>query len=204
MPRKTKVKSSDILQENVLKNNLQATREKLFDENLIVWDVKKDDVIEFFDPNLSYELTHYRPINETSGLDFRPEWFTDTREVKLQTGKYCAYPMGTKAYHDFWKREYDRCNNGYEVNGYRITGDHYFFLNYYQLPASEVPKAGQGRGLIFPVFFSKQYEYFHYIEMAQILKKDVLSVKSRSVGQTERPTLNSAKSVKTKVINHDE
>jgi hypothetical protein len=27
-----------------------------------------------------------------------------------------------------------------EAHGYRITGDHYFFLNYYQLPESQVEK----------------------------------------------------------------
>jgi hypothetical protein len=40
------------------------------------WDIKKDDNIEFFDKRLSYELTGYRPINNTQGLDFDPSWFT--------------------------------------------------------------------------------------------------------------------------------
>jgi hypothetical protein len=40
------------------------------------WDIKKDDNIEFFDKRLSYELTGYRPINDTQGLDFDPSWFT--------------------------------------------------------------------------------------------------------------------------------
>lgn len=43
----------------------------------VVWDVKKDDPIEFFDANLSFELTGYRPINDTKGLDFNPNWFTE-------------------------------------------------------------------------------------------------------------------------------
>lgn len=191
MPRKKKQNPTskidqDKLQQQALNNNIQALRESLFDKNVIVWDVRKNDKIEYFDSDLSYELTGYRPLTKTKGLDFKPEWFTETREIKLQTGKYCAYPQGTKAYMDFWKKEYDRCNNGMTVNGYRITGDHYFFLNYYRLPDTDVKKAGQGRGLIFPAFVDKQYEYFHYIEMAQILKRDVLAVKSRACGQ-ERP-----------------
>ena len=189
-------------QQKVLENNIQDIRESLFND-VIEWDIKIGDEVEYFDSDLSYEYTKYRPLTKTQGLDFNPSWFTEAREIKLRTGKYCAFPPGTKAYHDFWKREYDRCNNGLEVNGYRITGDHYFFLNYYQLPETNVKKAGQGRGLIFPIFVDKQYEYFHYIELAQILKKDVLSVKSRAVGQSERPTLNSAKSVKANVINHE-
>lgn len=171
-------------QQKVLENNIQDIRESLFND-VIEWDIKIGDEVEYFDSDLSYEYTKYRPLTKTQGLDFNPSWFTESREIKLRTGKYCAFPPGTKAYHDFWKREYDRCNNGLEVNGYRITGDHYFFLNYYQLPETNVKKAGQGRGLIFPIFVDKQYEYFHYIELAQILKKDVLSVKSRAVGFSE-------------------
>lgn len=147
------------------------------------WDVKKESEIPFFDPTLSYELTKYRPINKEQGLDFKPEWFTQTRDVKLETGKYCSYPRGTKKYIDFWKEQFERCREGYEVNGYRITGDHYFFLNFYQLPASKVKKTGQGRGMIFPTFAAKQYEYFHYIELCEYLSKDVCAVKARGVGQ---------------------
>lgn len=150
-----------------------------------MWDVKKDAVVPFFDPTLSYELTHYKPIDEEHGLDFDPSWFTEARDVKLETGKYCSYPSGTKKYHDFWVEEYRRCNEGLESHGYRITGDHYFFLNYYQLPESQVEKTGQGRGMIFPSFLSKQYEYFHYIELCELTKHDVLAVKSRAVGFSE-------------------
>ena len=95
------------------------------------WDIKIDSEIPFFDPELSYELTKYRPINKEKGLDFKPEWFTQTRDVKLETGKYSSYPPGTKKYHDFWTEEFRRCKEGFETHGYRITGDHYFFLNYY-------------------------------------------------------------------------
>jgi glutamyl-tRNA reductase len=33
--------------------------------SLDYWDVKKEDKVEYFDPNLSYELTGYRPISKT-------------------------------------------------------------------------------------------------------------------------------------------
>jgi len=41
------------------------------------------------------------------------------------------YRPKTKAFGDFWTREYDRCRNGMTSHGYTITGDNYFFLNYY-------------------------------------------------------------------------
>ena len=42
-----------------------------------LWDVKADEKIEYFDPELSYELTGYRPITMTEGLDFDPEPFRE-------------------------------------------------------------------------------------------------------------------------------
>jgi hypothetical protein len=99
------------------------------------WDVPKDTPVEFFDANLSYELTGYRPITETQGLDFDPSWFTEARDTFKRTGHYCSYRFKSKPYNDFWKEQYERCKNGYTVNGYTITGDNYFFLNFYTLPA---------------------------------------------------------------------
>ena len=51
------------------------------------WDVKKDDPIPYFDANLSYELTGYKPINKYRGLDFNPSWFTEARDTFVRTGQ---------------------------------------------------------------------------------------------------------------------
>lgn len=150
------------------------------------WDFLKDDPIEFFDVNMSYEITGYRPINEKEGLDFDPNWFTEARETFLRTGHYCSYPRNSKAYADFWNREYLRCREGMTVNGYTITGDHYFFLNYYQLmDLSSAKKAGSGRIYAFPTFYVGQYEWFHYVELAKVLRLNAFLMKSREVGYSE-------------------
>ena len=96
-----------------------------------LWDVILEDEIHYFDPELSYEITGYRPIDETHGLDFNPDWFTETREVYKRTGQYCPYLRDSKRYNEFWKEQYRRCKYGMTVNGYTITGDNYFFLNFY-------------------------------------------------------------------------
>jgi len=41
-------------------------------ENNITWDFPIDSEIEYFDAGKSYELTGFRPINDTDGLDFDP------------------------------------------------------------------------------------------------------------------------------------
>ena len=146
------------------------------------WDVKIGDPVDFFDPELSYELTGYRPITETQGLDFNPDWFTKSRDIKNITGNYTDAPPRTKAYDDFWFEEYRRCRDGYTVNGYTITGDNYYFLNYYRLPRlDETNKAGGGRSIGFPKFYAKQYEYFHYLELCRKTNKDALVLKGRGL-----------------------
>lgn len=147
----------------------------------IKWDVKLTEKIEYFDSYLSYELTGYRPINDTKGLDFDPDWFRQDAINKLRTGRYTpsSIPMGSKTHKDWWKERIRRCNEGYEVNGYRITGDNYFFLNFYNLKDSEANTINQSYG--FPTFLVFQYEYFHYLEMCEKLKKDTSVLKSRGI-----------------------
>ena len=147
------------------------------------WDVPRDAAITFFDKRLSYEITGYKPIDEEHGLDFDPSWFTEARDTKNATGKYCSFIPGSKAYADFWHSEYVKCREGLTVNGYTITGPHYFFLNYYQLPNTDSDKAGSSRGNIYPNFYAYQYEFFHYYELCRILRKNCGLMKSRGIGQ---------------------
>ncbi len=149
------------------------------------WDVKLNDPIEYFDKRLSYELTGYRPITETEGLDFDPKWFTTARDTFLKTEHYCSFYPGSKAYRDFWNEEYRRCKNGYTVNGYTLTGFNYYFLNYYQLPNTEQEKAGDSRSIIFPNFVVYQYEFFHYFELCRNLRKNYAVMKNRGCGLSE-------------------
>lgn len=165
-------------QEQLLK---ETTSEKKTISRSGEWDVKLNDSIEYFDKRLSYELTGYRPITETQGLDFKPKWFTEARDNKIKTGHYTSYLFGSKAYRDFWNEEYKRCREGMTVNGYTIPGTYYYFLNYYQLPDTQVKKLGTNRNDMFPEFYTSQYEFFSYMELCKVLKKDVCLMKSRGV-----------------------
>lgn len=198
MPRKKKVLPDEIqliVDEVKKKQQEEDTKEakKLVDEYRIersndktYWDVTKDMKIECFDPTLSYELTGYRPIDETHGLDFDPSWFTEVRETFLRTGKYCSYLPRSKRWDAFWKEQYTRCKYGMTSHGYTITGDNYFFLNFYQLPVVDMSKAsGEGTNESFPVFFASQYMFFHYLQMCRVLHKNAALMKARSIGFSE-------------------
>ena len=198
MPRKKKVLPDEIqliVDEVKKKQQEEDTKEakKLVDEYRIersndktYWDITRDMKIECFDPTLSYELTGYRPIDETHGLDFDPSWFTEVRETFLRTGRYCSYLPRSKRWDAFWKEQYTRCKYGMTSHGYTITGDNYFFLNFYQLPVVDMDKAsGEGTNESFPVFFASQYMFFHYLQMCRVLHKNAALMKARSIGFSE-------------------
>ena len=150
------------------------------------WDVPIDEEIKYFDSELSYEITGYRPITMDQGLDFDPEPFTEVARTFRAKGKYTEFPNGTIPNKKFWNREMDRIVNGFTVGKYRITGDHYYFLNYYRMQTVlEDAVAGTGREYDFPSFLSKQYEWFHYVEMAEKLALNVGALKARGVGWSE-------------------
>lgn len=161
-----------------------------YDEN--GWDVPLGTPIEYFDPELSYELTGYRPITKTRGLDFDPKEFTKAADNFRMWHSYTKLTRGTFAHRAYWLEELHRCQKGYTIGKYTLTGYNYFWLNYYRLKSV----LGEGDDEIvsynFPGFLAKQYEYFHYIELCKKLGKDGLAFKSRGVGASEIAASNMA------------
>lgn len=150
------------------------------------WDVKKDDPIPYFDANLSYELTGYKPINKYRGLDFNPAWFTEARDTFVRTGHYTRFRRNSRSWRAFWKEQFIRCKYGMTSHGYTITGDHYYFLNFYRLKdLDNVEEAGMGRQEIFPNFLEGQYEWFHYLKLARKLRMNACMMKARGAGYSE-------------------
>lgn len=109
----------------------------------------------------------------------------------MATGSYSNSIYGSRSYKEFWDEERERCNIGYESNGYRLTGDNYFFLNFYNLKTSEMDTINQGYA--FPAFLVFQYEYFHYVELCEKLGYDVGLLKSRGIGFSEMASSFSAR-----------
>lgn len=106
--------------------------------------------------------------------------------------RYTLHTPGTKAYEAFWKEERRRCKKGYEVNGVRITGYHYFYLNYSPILKTEVVKKSDTElGLNqaervegFPDFWDMDWEFFHYIEQAEANGQHAILGGSRGKGKS--------------------
>lgn len=184
-----KNETKNIIQEIIekqseIKEEKQVVKEYKIKKEPVIWDVKIGDPIEYFDPDLSYELTGYRPINEFRGLDFNPEPFSEAARVYENTGYYTTYVKGFKLYDDFWREQVKRCDQGITINDYTITGDHYFFLNFYRI---KTPVKGlqtvDGSSFVesFPTFCVEQYKWFHYLALCEKLNLDANALKPRAV-----------------------
>jgi len=120
----------------------------------------------------SWEIEkHLNPVRNTKHeyLKFlNTEVFSEEARHFLRYGYYCNAPYGSKDWNEYWDLQEERCLNGYTVGGVRITGRHYFFLNFTMIKARMIDpvtgKEGDKKILTFPRFLDHQYYLFHELE----------------------------------------
>lgn len=107
-------------------------------------------------------------------------------------GVYTLEPIGSKAWRLFWEQEKDRCLNGINLGHDKITGWHYFYLNFAPILQVEVikestDKFGQNqakRVKDFAQFYDGQYDFFWYLDEAQKAGKHAVLLGSRGKGKS--------------------
>lgn len=100
----------------------------------------------------------------------------------MEHGAYCNEPWGSDRWYDYWHEERRRCIEGYEVEGERITGDHYFYLNFCPIQKVEDASSKKSKKVKgFPDFWDGDYEYFWTREIARngISQEDYEKLKLR-------------------------
>lgn len=105
-----------------------------------------------------------------------------------KNGIYCGAPENSREFKEFWDDRMDRCINGYKVGDVKITGYHYFYLNFCpieRLPdlygvVHDVKKVDTVKD--FPAFWDGDFAYFNAIELAENLGKHMLVLKARGKG----------------------
>lgn len=113
--------------------------------------------------------------------------FSPAAQSYLDKGYYTDAIDGTKEYYDFWDRERDRCLYGFEINGVRITGYHYFYLNYCPIDRAVDEVLPDGtvqarRERTFPAFYDGDYDYFHAVDKCRKENKHMSVLKARRKG----------------------
>jgi hypothetical protein len=112
---------------------------------------------------------------------------------------FCPHMKGTTPYKHFWREEWRRCKEGYEPEidgkpcGVRISGEHYFYLNFCRIVLVE--KNEQTGEYIdveqFPRFLSMDYYWFkelearenpHLYKLPLSYKKSMICAKARRKG----------------------
>ena len=95
-------------------------------------------------------------------------------------------PPDDSMYYDSWW--YDQrniiMNDGYKVGGQSITGDHYFYLNFWKIRGIDYNT--RRKGIISPRFLEMDHEYFHHVDKARLFSKNVGLVKGRQTGFSEK------------------
>ena len=120
----------------------------------------------------------------------------------LRRGYYTNAPFGSKDYNDYWDEQEKRVINGYSVGGVRVTGRHYFYLNFCMIkarpidPITGAEKEGENRKIItLPRFLDHNFYWFHEYERCAAEgpyrnhpKKGMIVAKSRRKGFTYQVT----------------
>lgn len=92
------------------------------------------------------------------------------RREAIHFGKYGVYtnaPIGTQDYLDYWSEQHDRCVNGYSVGGSKITGHHYFYLNFSRIKIETKVGNRTKKETNFPLFWNGDYNWFWCVEIAR-------------------------------------
>lgn len=111
--------------------------------------------------------------------------------LKFQAnGTYCSAPTGTPDWLDYWEEQLRRCLWGFEIGGEKITGHHYFYLNFTQIQIVVEDEDDEDSTVATketrcPDFWDGDYDYFWSLEIA----RNGLFTKSSLVASTEEEKL---------------
>lgn len=124
-----------------------------------------------------------------SNIPYAPQvdLFQNTKEFSYlaqhfdEYGSYTGFTEGSKQYKDFWEQVSYYCRNGFENSkGQRITGIHFFYLNFIKILAAVEGTKKKKR--IFPRFLDIDYDYFWCLDYCKKNQKGLLLVKPRRLG----------------------
>lgn len=94
-------------------------------------------------------------------------------------------PKGSYEYITWYEEQRRRCYEGYTHGGVTITGNHYYYLNFWKIRAKGKDPGGSStvrKGLFYPRFLDIDYEWFWEVENARRAGEDLMALKRRQGG----------------------
>lgn len=108
-----------------------------------------------------YDEGKLSSIRNPDGIWINTSVFREEAFHFLKKGFYTPDPWGSPAWHSYWTEQRKRCIEGYSVGGVKITGEHYFYLNFLQIKLTEDATQTKSRKkTTFPDFWDGDYNYF--------------------------------------------
>lgn len=115
-----------------------------------------------------YEDGKLGAIRNPDGIWINSQVFREEALNFKKKGYYIRDPWDSPAWFDYWTEQRRRCIEGYEVGGVKITGEHYFYLNFLQIKITEDPNNPKSRKIVtFPDFWDGDFNYFWIREIAK-------------------------------------
>lgn len=126
-------------------------------------------------------------------ITINTQYFREAALFHEKHGRYDDGVVDTYDYHAYWEEERHRCLYGYSVGGMRITGYHYWYLNYWPIIktiAAEEELYGEvfkdkrkgDRVAGFADFWDVDYSFFNELEQAELHGQHMVWLKPRGVG----------------------
>lgn len=104
-------------------------------------------------------------IRDGNGKWINSQVFCEDAINFTKHGYYCNALPNTPDWIEYWQSRLDRTINGYEVDGVKITGNHYFYLNFSKISAIDFNTSQ--KTIRFPDFWDGDYNYFWCLEIAR-------------------------------------
>jgi hypothetical protein len=106
-------------------------------------------------------------IRNPDGIWINTEVFREEARKFQKYGTYCLDPWGSPDWFSYWQEQRNRIINGYASGGVKITGDHYFYLNFCPiLKVEDTTLKKSSKVTDFPDFWDGDYNYFWAREIA--------------------------------------
>lgn len=163
-------------------------------EDMIVKDIPekfKDEVTSLSTQNpVRNTIWKYLFFNDSSVFSPAARDFQESQRKCKGTGKTPSYTNAipnTRQYKQYWIEQKRRCIEGYEPIidgkpcGVRITGEHYFYLNFCRIQKSTISEqtGEEVKRLDFPDFCSMDFYYFLELEKNENPEKYGFSTKDK-------------------------
>lgn len=107
-------------------------------------------------------------VRDEQGKFLRTDVFREAALYFSKHGCYTPDPYLSPGWYDYWREQRRRIMDGYSVAGVKITGEHYFYLNFCPIKkAEDTSKHKTKKVTDFPDFWDGDYQYFWCRQIAK-------------------------------------